>query len=787
MQIAAALVATIGAITLTGFAQSPAQVTVHGRVVAADTRNPLRHARIQSTTDNGAPLVALTDADGRFAVPASTQATTRLTVAKPGYLRMLFEIPRIDADVELRIPKAAALSGRVANTAGEPVVGMSVTAEAFGGIGTKPTLAARTETDDRGDYRLAGLQPGTYVVSIDPNVIPQPDQQPAVVADRSVSFPEARLAEVRSALQKRSYYPNVETAAAAQPIVVSGGDERTGLDFTVPAVDPIDVIGGAVATVIPRGAGPNQQPIPRSDRAVIRGRITSSDGRLVSKANVRLESNGQAVRIPAAITDEQGRYEFQRLGAGTYTVLAVKSGFNLTGFGEGPGSRAEPIELRSDETRNNVDITLWRPAVIAGHIVDDLGEPVEGATVHLLQIRFSEGRRRLVDAFNPFIRGTDDRGAYRIYGVPPGAYIVSARVGESVGTGTLFDLPGYSTSYYPASANPADSQQVTVGFGIDAAPIDVALVRAPTARVSGVALDSKGAPLATGLLLAPSRRSGALAVNAVTATVGRDGRFEFAGVSPGEYVIQASRGRDEPFDEGESVSQFVTVGNADVTDLAIRASRGSTFKGRLIFDGDSSIEPSAAGLDLQAIPVDMDRTPQTLESPASARIERDNSFELAGLTGPRLLRLSENTRVWTLKAVRVNGRDVTDTPLPAGTAAESITGLEVVVTNRIARVGGTVVDNRDRAVADAEVIVFATDTSSWTEGSRFLVSSPVQKNGTFVVSNLPPGVYYAAAVTALAPGEWRDPDLLNSLVVNATQITVVEGETVDTRLRLITR
>ena len=63
---------------------------------------------------------------------------------------------------------------------------------------------------------------------------------------------------------------------------------------------------------------------------------------------------------------------------------------------------------------------------------------------------------------------------------------------------------------------------------------------------------------------------------------------------------------------------------------------------------------------------------QNLEAPASARIRADGSFDIAGLNGPRVFRLGEETSDWTLKAVRLNGREVTDAPLPFGMANQSI-------------------------------------------------------------------------------------------------------------------
>ena len=118
-----------------------------------------------------------------------------------------------------------------------------------------------------------------------------------------------------------------------------------------------------------------------------------------------------------------------------------------------------------------------------------------------------------------------------------------------------------------------------------------------------------------------------------------DGRFAFPNATPGERNIQASRGGDGPNDEGESAAQFVTVGNTDVTGLTVQLSRGSTLKGRITFEGNPSPE-AYFSLDLQAVPVDMDRTPQNLEAPASTRIRPAGSFAMAGLRGQRVLRLS---------------------------------------------------------------------------------------------------------------------------------------------------
>ena len=137
--------------------------------------------------------------------------------------------------------------------------------------------------------------------------------------------------------------------------------------------------------------------------------------------------------------------------------------------------------------------------------------------------------------------------------------------------------------------------------------------------------------------------------------------------------------------------------------------------------------------------------------------------------------------------MRLNGREVTDTPLPFGTANQSIGGLEVILTDRVSEVTGHVLDARGRGVADATAVIFPIDRTLWGRASRFVASVRTAKDGAFGVRNLPPGYYHAAALTQLAHGEWQDPDLLDALVAIATPLTIVEGDTVTATLRAVTR
>src|SRR5438094_338128 len=177
--------AVIGAIALAVQAQSPLDTptpkpgtgSISGRVVEAETGDPVRKARVTVETDVGHVPPVLSGADGRFVITGLVPGKYALTAAKPGFAKTMFgqqegvALPaRLSVGVaahvegiEVRLLRAAAISGRVIDAGGEPVVMASVTAEIADGRQVKQ--AASRQTDDSGEYRLGGLSAGTYLVS----------------------------------------------------------------------------------------------------------------------------------------------------------------------------------------------------------------------------------------------------------------------------------------------------------------------------------------------------------------------------------------------------------------------------------------------------------------------------------------------------------------------------------------------------------------------------------------------------------------------------------------------
>ena len=125
------------------------------------------------------------------------------------------------------------------------------------------------------------------------------------------------------------------------------------------------------------------------------------------------------------------------------------------------------------------------------------------------------------------------------------------------------------------------------------------------------------------------------------------------------------------------------------------------------------------------------------------------------------------------------GIDVTDRPLTFGRATQSLTGVEVVLTDRINEISGSIVDDHAKPAPKSHVIVFSSDRDRWYPASRFLRHASAGADGTVVLAGLPSGSFYAVAVAQLpADGDdaWQDPVYLESLILRATSIALGDGQ-----------
>jgi len=761
-------------------------LVVAGRVVADGTGDPIPNARVTLSPESSNTPVVLTDAAGSFHFTTSS-GRFNLVVSKTGYARADARPVVAGQLTDVRLKKGAVIVGRVVDEHGDPVVGVQVAALKKSGASGKPTTVTTIDTDDRGEYRLAGLSDGDVVLGVT-----------TLAAVGPALNPSGNRAD-----PKTTYYPGTLAVDEAEALHLQSGSERIVADMVIPG----DRLAGMPAALFenrfrPRPESPRQlllspqSPAPRPTGAV-RGRVMNVDGAPISLARVYLFGSSNA-DSKMATTDQDGRFEVAGVVAGTLLVSVFKTGYAQVESGEALEPFAmgravtspapndiqfgRRVELAADENRS-VELQMARRGTLSGTVTDEYGDHIQGVGVEVLRVQYEGGRRRLVSAGAASL--TDDLGRYRLHGLAPGRYIVSATVGQVASA----DIPGYSRSYFPGTSNAGDARYVSVGLAQDIGFVDFSLSRAPTVRVAGTVLGPSGEPAAPGALtLVPSQWSSSVTSVAVGARIAGDGTFVFPNVPPGQYVIQAYRGPSNPHTEGEFGAVSVTVGSAEVSGVVVRTSTGSSVTGRFSFNGNQRATAKPSDFELTAIPTDLDLSPPG--HPASARIRDDWTFEMSGLNGPRRLQLVRTAPGLAVEKILVNGADETDRPIPFGARAQSLANVEVVLTDRVSVLSGRVVDDRARPVVGASVIVCSADRQLWYASSRYLRHSQTGQDGGFSVTGLPAGSYYATAVARIptdGEGAWQDRQFLESLLPGASAITIADGQEAALTLRLSSR
>jgi len=514
---------------------------------------------------------------------------------------------------------------------------------------------------------------------------------------------------------------------------------------------------------------------------------------------------GGGGRPHAASTDEQGRYRITGLTAGSYIVSAAKSGFVDGAFGQRRSSgTGTPVELADAQQAANIDIKLARGGIVTGHVLDEEGEPLARAVVTVLRQQYVRGQKQLTPAGTD---QTDDRGQYRVFGLPPGDYFVSANAGGveqgvrqilgDFGGAQQPESSGYAPTYYAGVTSAADAARVKLAAAQEVTGIDFPIQVVPFATVKGVVVGGS----ATVMLLSDEAGAGGLAGLAGRGGGGRggfgpllggglravtrpDGSFSIPNVAPGKYTIIA-RGDAGPNGPSRTAMQPLVVAGEEVN-VALNPSPGVQLGGTITFEAAGS--PPASGFSgFRVMPVPLGAV-AALPGGRGARpgdITQNGQFTITDVT-PGLYSIRASApRGWAMKAVFVDGREVTDSPIEV--KSENVTGLNVIFTDRISSLSGNVRDARGTPIGDVTVIAFPADDRLWMPQSRQILSARTDQAGAYRLASIPAGDYLVIALDDVEPGEWFDPAFLDQIRGRATKVKIEEGEQRTQDLKVLAR
>jgi protocatechuate 3,4-dioxygenase beta subunit len=536
----------------------------------------------------------------------------------------------------------------------------------------------------------------------------------------------------------------------------------------------------------PARAVPMRDDAPRGT-AVLRGMIVTADNASpIRRAQVRVTSP-DARESRVATTDAQGRFEIRELPAGRYTMTASKGGFVSLQFGQRrPSESGTPIELADAQTLDKITIALPRGSVLGGRVTDEFGEPVANASVTAWRYAYQAGARRMAPAQGSNGRDTtDDQGQFRLFGLPPGEYFVSAtlRTGGPEVTDPMGEPSGYAATYYPGTTNAAEAGKVTLAVSQENTGVNFGLIATRLVRVSGQVITSSGSPATNGMvLLVPAGANGRPAVAAqqggANARIDQTGAFRLANVAAGRYLLQARSGGRE-FEIGR---MELVVGTDDVDGVALATAPGATLSGNIVSDAGEPFDFRPAQLQIGARPGSPE-APAMGQGAGGSRVGNDWTFSLPNVTDAVLIRTS-SPQGWTLKGVYLNGQEITDTPMefPPG---QAVGGAQIVLTKKLTSLTGQVTDSKGRPVVDATVVVFPANEKLWTYQSRFIKAARPDQDGKYRVTGLPGSEsYLVVALQGLEDGQAGDPEFLATVKELGARLELGDGESkaVDVRL-----
>src|SRR5262245_2231105 len=509
-------------------------------------------------------------------------------------------------------------------------------------------------------------------------------------------------------------------------------------------------------------------------------------GRLILKGEpargvmVILQTQNQGpFNAPRARTDESGRFHFTGLPAGRYSVSALSPGYASPEDNNYPGMRGKTLTLADGERVENVDLEIKRGGVIAGRVADSQGRPVIEERVNLSKLDANNqpgGMFYYSPNFDMY--QTDDRGLYRIYGLPEGRYIVSVGYAEGPGSAITSRREFYPRAYYPNGTSASEAKVIEVSEGSEATNIDITVTDPKqTQDVYGRAVDAgSGQPVAgvevgVGGVTRDGRYSGGYSGSG--ARSGPNGEFRLFGVMPGKYAILARP--DEQIGGGFiSDPVIVEISEDAMIGVEVRVRQGASISGVVVIEGtnDPKIQAKLSQVSLSAFVRSTGQGP-TAPSRGFARVNADGSFRISGLQSGKVAIStfgSPDMRGLAIARIEHNGAPASEgIEVDAG---EQVTGVRVVL------VYGTLAIRGEFRIVGGALPAgyrFFASARRVDQPAQNPPGAEVDARGQFVIENLPPGEYEIRVVPLFSPdGQQLNPEI-RRLISSVKERVVLSG------------
>ncbi len=369
----------------------------------------------------------------------------------------------------------------------------------------------------------------------------------------------------------------------------------------------------AAALNAQQNAAPKRQASPKQEGGSIQGRVINAvTNEAVKKADILLWRNeSQQNQRYTTTTSSSGWFAMLDVEPGRYNLSVSKRGYAHLQYGvHGPRQAGAVLSLDPGQHLADITLRMSPQAVIAGRVLDEDGDPVPFIGVQLMHYTYRKGKRKLEAWDNS---GTNDLGEYRLFGLPPGRYYLSA---------TPFDRPrlsggrDYAPTYYPGTSDPASATALELQSGTVLRSVDITLTKTRTVRLRGRVVDpTASAAMGAYVMLTPRQDAESMFESQSGANMDSQGNFEFPSVVPGAYFVQATKnaGANKTY----TATQAVDARANDIENIVLELAPAAELKGYMRIEGRAltslgdlqvSLQPDGGGYGWAAGQVKADGT-----------------------------------------------------------------------------------------------------------------------------------------------------------------------------------
>jgi hypothetical protein len=474
--------------------------------------------------------------------------------------------------------------------------------------------------------------------------------------------------------------------------------------------------------------------------------------------------SGEATGVKTGL---DGRFNIPSLPAAQYRIRCQKPGFlainrAVPGVSTGSGNQTSVV---------SIELRMVAHAVIEGKVTDAVGQPLTGAAVRLSRVQL-EGRRTSLSMVTQ--GSTNDLGQYRIFGLEPGRYYVSASYEDAGATLGMRQRPAtdgstgvvtedYAVVYYPGTPDPDTATAVRLRGGRVTSNIDLSVGMAQSFPVSGAITGFPVDAPPPRVVLRPADPASLGAIRITSARAG-DSHFHFRSVPPGNYVVRVDLNvRDQVLSAREEIAVSSTVGGVNL-DLQ------APFSVAGVVSGEEGVRiPTSLKLKLRGA----DKHVQ-----ADLKMDDYGRFQVpnVGADGYSIVATDDTGKIF------VRSIFLDDRPAPSGWVTVLGPGhnLRVVVSDKAGRIDGAAVDSSQRPTGSGLAVLVGADTRD----SQSYAAS-VDSNGNFKFQSLPPGKYRVLCFSDLAGSQEVTWDVQKKVKADGKEINIVESDTQQVTLEIL--